>query len=354
MSPASTAAGAPADQSPAEVGTAARPEVSDAEVAQIRRFNRVWTQRIGVLDEQMLDSPFSLVEARVLYEIANREAVVASDLVRALGLDPGYLSRILRRLGRDGLVRRKQAKADARRAHLRLTALGKRAFGELDRRQIDAVRGLVSHLKDGPRAEVLRAMGRVLEAVGERPAGSRADSGGPEASVPRTAEDERAFLLREHRSGDLGWIVERHGVLYRSEYGWDVRFEGLVARIVADFVQNLDPARERCWIADRGGERLGSIFLVRKSKSVAKLRLLLVEPSARGLGVGRALVRECVRQARASGYRTLTLWTNDVLHAARRIYEEEGFELVESKLHSMWGVDLVGQTWDLDLTRASD
>jgi DNA-binding MarR family transcriptional regulator/GNAT superfamily N-acetyltransferase len=300
-------------------------------VAAIREFNRFYTSRIGVLDEGYLSSRLSVTEVRVLYELAHRGSATASELGRDLGIDAGYLSRILRTFARRGMIARTAAKDDARKSILRLTARGKATVAPLEERAREQI-GVM--LGDVPPAEQDRVVGamRTIER-GLRP-GSRAT---------------RKVALRPHRPGDMGWVVERHGALYWREYGWDVSFEALVADIVAKFITHLEPKRERCWIAEVDGERAGCVFCVKKSKTVAKLRLLLVEPRARGIGLGSRLVDECIRFARAAGYRELTLWTNDVLAAARRIYERAGFELVESERHSSFGKALVGQNWTLRL-----
>ena len=304
---------------------------STERVAAVRRFNRFYTRRIGVLHEGLLDSPYSLAEVRVLYELAHRRDVTARDLARDLGLDAGYLSRILKNFERQGLLRREQASADARQRVLTLTAAGRRAFGPLDRRSQKEVSVMLAPLTDAAQARLTGAM-HAIETLLEPPA---------VAPVP--------FVLRTHRPGDMGWVVQAHGELYFHEYGWDERFEALVAHIAAEFVDKLDARRERCWIAERDGERVGSVFLVRKSATVAKLRLLIVDPKARGAGLGKALVAECIRFARACGYRTITLWTQQNLVAARKIYEGFGFKLVAREPHAMFGVPLTAETWELNL-----
>jgi DNA-binding MarR family transcriptional regulator/N-acetylglutamate synthase-like GNAT family acetyltransferase len=300
-------------------------------VSAVRHFNRFYTRRIGVLHEGLLASPFSLAEVRVLYELAHRPAVTASDLVRDLALDSGYLSRILRDFEKRGLVRRATSQTDGRQRPLTLTAEGKRTFAPLERRSAQEVATLLAPLSETDQARLAGAM-QAIERMLE-PAGA--------AGEP--------FVLRAHRPGDMGWVVQAHGEIYWREYGWDERFEALVAHIAGEFVEKLDPARERCWIAEREGERVGSVFLVRKSATVAKLRLLIVDPRARGLGLGAHLVAECIRFARDCGYRTLTLWTQENLRAARRIYQAAGFALAAREPHAMFGVPLVGETWNLAL-----
>jgi DNA-binding MarR family transcriptional regulator/GNAT superfamily N-acetyltransferase len=303
----------------------------EARVDAVRRFNRLYTRRIGVLREGLLHSRYSLTEARVLFELANREEPTATDLSRELGLDPGYLSRTLARLEEQGLVARVRSERDGRRRLLSLTPDGEEAFSLLDSRSREEVAEMLGGLSEGDQRRLLEAM-RTVESIFED---------GLKFSEP--------FVLRAHEPGDMGWVVHRHGALYAREYGWDESFEALVARIVADFIDGYDPAKERCWIAEMGGERVGCVFLVKASDAVAKLRLLLVEPEARGLGLGNRLVEECIRFARNRGYEKLMLWTNSVLDAARRIYEEHGFVLVDEEEHHSFGHDLVGQTWELAL-----
>jgi DNA-binding MarR family transcriptional regulator/GNAT superfamily N-acetyltransferase len=298
-------------------------------VAAVRRFNRFYTRQIGVLNEGLLDSSFSLTEVRVLFELSQRRRATATELLAALALDGGYLSRMLRRFARAGLVTRAPSREDRRRTLLALTAKGREVFAALDERSNAEVRAMLDRLAPARQARVLAGM-RAIESLLE----------------PREAP---VVALRGPVPGDMGWITHRHGVLYAEEYGWDWTFEALVGEIVSRFVTGLDAARERCWIADVDGEVAGSIFCVRQSATVARLRLLYVEPWARGLGIGGRLVRECTAFARSAGYRRMTLWTNDVLHSARKIYVAEGFRLVKEERHHSFGKDLVGQNWELAL-----
>ena len=300
-------------------------------VETVRRFNRFYTKRIGVLHEGLGGSPFSLAEARVLYELASFGQTTATRLRQELGLDGGYLSRILRRFARAGLVEGERAETNGRQRLLRLAEPGQEAFAALDRRSRNDVGALLGALPRADQRRLTAAMGVIEDALGA----------GPEQRTP--------YLLRPHQPGDMGWIVHRHGLLYAEEYGWDETFEALVARIVADFLTHLDPKAERCWIAEKDGEIVACVFLVKRSKRVAKLRLLLVEPKARGLGIGARLVEECLRFARRAGYRKIMLWTNSVLVTARRLYENAGFTLVAEESHHSFGKDLIGQTWERDL-----
>lgn len=305
--------------------------IESAEIAAVRRFNRFYTRRIDALARRHLKTPFSLAESRVLYELAQGDAA-ARDLVAALGLDQGYLSRILSRFEERGLIHRLRAPQDGRLSHIALTAAGRATFAELDAAAMKAVAAMLGGLVPSDRARVVEAMGRI-EALLAEPAERR----------------ETRFLLRPHRPGDIGHIVSRQAALYAEEYGWDGSYEALAAEIGADFLRRFDPARDGSWIAERDGAVVGSVFLVQAGEGVGKLRLLYVEPSARGLGVGRWLVDACIEHARRLGYAHLTLWTNDVLVAARRIYEAAGFRLVAEEPHHSFGKDLIGQTWDLDL-----
>jgi len=300
-------------------------------VAAVRRFNRFYTRQIGVLEEHLNQSPFSLAEARVLYEVAHHAGTTATVLGASLGLDGGYLSRIVADLVRRGLATRRRSPADGRRTHLALTARGRAAYARLDAAAQRDVGAMLARLSGPAQARLTAAMRAVEELLASRPA------------------PPRRYVLRDCRAGDLGWVVQRHGALYAKEYGWGVRFEALVAEIVARFVQHQDRTRERCWIAERNGERVGCVFLVKKTTSVAQLRLLLVEPAARGLGLGRRLVDECTRFARRAGYRKIVLWTNSVLDAARHIYQTAGYRLVKKERHADLGTDPTFEIWELKL-----
>jgi DNA-binding MarR family transcriptional regulator/GNAT superfamily N-acetyltransferase len=300
-------------------------------VEAVRQFNRFYTQKIGVLHEGLLSSSFSLTEVRVLYELAHKERPVASELSRDLGLDPGYLSRILSSFKAKGLIDSKPSEQDGRQSVLWLTEQGKAAFAPLNERARDEIGILMGSLTESDQIRLVKAMESIKELL----------SLGPKNQIP--------YLLRPHQPGDMGWVVHLHGMLYTQEYGWDETFEALVAGIVAKFIQNFDLKRERCWIAEIEGEMVGSVFLVKESETVSKLRLLLVHPKARGLGIGKRMVNECIRFARQAGYRKTMLWTNNVLLAARHIYETAGFKLVLEEPHHSFGHDLVGETWELEL-----
>ena len=302
------------------------------DVDQIRAFNRMWTRQVGLLEGGLAQTALSQTEARVLHELAHADAPTSGDVSAALSLDPGYLSRILARFQREGWLVRARDPGDARAFTLALTDAGRSAFAALDQATRDSVRALLAPLHPDRRRAVVDALATVTAAM--------EDPGAPEP-----------IRLREPGPGDLGWVVERHGALYAQEYAWDATFEGAVAGIVAEFARDLDPDRERAWIAWKGDRRVGSVFLVRDPEraDTAKLRLLLVDPSARGAGLGRMLVRECAAFAARRGYRRISLWTHDVLVSARRIYEAEGYTLVAEAPHRSWGRDLVGQTWELAL-----
>jgi DNA-binding MarR family transcriptional regulator/GNAT superfamily N-acetyltransferase len=303
----------------------------DQRVAAVRRFNRFYTRQIGLLGAGYLHSPFSLTQVRVLYELAHRERPTAAELSRDLGLDAGYLSRVLHGFRRSGLIATERSKDDGRQSHLSLTEDGQAAFAPLNARSHGEIAAMLDELTAAQQDRLVHAMHTIEGLLGAPP------------------EPKAPYLLRPNQPGDMGWIVHRHGVLYAREYGWDEEFEALVANIVARFIKNFDPKRERCWIAEKDGEMVGSVFVVHRSKTIAQLRLLLVEPTARGSGVGSRLVEECIRFARDRRYRRLMLWTNDVLVDARRIYERAGFQLVKEEAHHSFGHDLVGQTWDLNL-----
>lgn len=307
------------------------PVSSKEQIDAVRAFTRFYTRQVELLDEGLLKSPFSLTEARVLYELAHRDGLTATDLGRELGLDAGYLSRLLKKFETRGLVVRAAIETDARQSSIALTTAGRTAFAPLDKGSHDHVAALLDRLPAAKRDSVVKAMRTVRHLLGE--------TAGP--AVP--------YLLRPLQVGDIGWIIRRQGLLYAREHSWDETYEALVAEILGAFVKNFDAKRERAWVAEREGEVVGSVFMVRKSDEVAKLRLLYVEPSARGLGIGKRLVDECIGFARSKGYRTLTLWTNDVLAAARHIYQAAGFVLADEERHHAFGKDLVGQNWNLEL-----
>ena len=300
-------------------------------VSAVRAFNRFYTQRIGVLQRGVLQSPYSLTEVRVLYELANGPDLTATEIQRLLGVDPGYLSRILRNFERSGMLLRQRSQKDGRQSLIRLTAQGRKVFAALNARQSRDVQRMLQSVAAPAREKLIGSMQTIQKVMNGNPT-----EGGK-------------VSLRTHRPGDMGWVMFRHGVLYNSEYGWDERFEALVGEIVVSFIKDFDATRERCWIAELGGERVGSVFLVKDTANVAKLRLLLVEPAARGHGVGKLLVSECIDFARKAGYAKITLWTNSVLDAARHIYEATGFKLVKEEKHSRFGDKLTGQYWELAL-----
>ena len=303
----------------------------DSRAAAVREFNRYYTRRVGALGGH-LGTAFSLTEVRVLYELAHRDAPTASEIADALDLDRGYLSRLLRSFKKRGLISATISKDDRRHAHLRLTVTGKRAFAPLDKRADADVAAMLDKLSPAQQQRVLGAMSDIRSLL-----------------APEESTAGRAYSIRSHRPGDMGWITYRHGVLYWKEYGWDERFEAIVARVVADFIDHFDPKREHCWVAERNGEIVGSIFVVAKTKTVAKLRLLLVEPSARGLGIGSRLVDEVIRFSRKAGYRRIELWTHPELVSARKIYKAAGFELIAEEMHELFGKPLRAETWAMAL-----
>lgn len=297
----------------------------------MRRFNRFYTRQIGVLTDNLLHSPFSLAEARVIYEMAHHTDPTATQLGSELGLDAGQLSRILRELHRQGVIRKKPSSTDKRQTLLGLTAKGQKVFAQLNNQSQLEIEAMLGPLGEGDQQKLIGAMEQIETLLTPTP--------GPRAP----------YLLRPPQPGDMGLVVSLHGRLYAQEYGWNEEFEALVAEIVAKFVQHFDPQRERCWLAEMDGQVVGSVFVVKKSATVAKLRLLIVDPRARGLGIGRRLVEECLRFARQAGYKKMTLWTNSILTAARHIYTQTGFRLVDQEPHHSYGHDLVGETWELDL-----
>ena len=305
--------------------------VSEDHIVAVRAFNRFYTRRVGVLEQQLYDSPFSLAEARVLYELAQRNNALAKQIGAELGLDAGYLSRIVQSFEDKGLLTRRASAEDRRQQQLSLTAKGRAAFGQLERSSQAEVAAMLGRLPPGSSEHLVRAMAiieRLLVA--------------PDATPP-------VATLRDPRPGDMGFVVQSHGALYAAEYGWDASFEALVAEIAAKYLASFDVSRERCWIADLEGRPVGSVFLVKHSDEVAKLRLLLVDPAGRGQGLGRRLVDECIGFARQCGYRKITLWTQSILVAARQIYQQAGFVLVAREPHRSFGQSLIGETWEREL-----
>jgi len=307
------------------------PTESGGDIAAVRAFNRFYTRKLGVLDQHFGKSPFSLSEARVLYELAHHDDLAAKEIGIELGLDPGYLSRIVQSFDEKGLITRKPLPADRRQVCLNLSAKGRQTFAKLNLNSQNEVAAMLAALSPGDARQLTGAMATI------------------EDLLEPTETKRPPFLLRSHRVGDMGWVISRQAIAYAEEYGWDIGYEALVAEICAEFIRNYDPAYEHCWIAEAGGEPLGSVFLVKTSDEVAKLRLLLVEKKARGLGVGRALVEQCIRSAREKGFKKMTLWTQSILVAARGIYQQAGFRRVAEEKHHNFGVDLVGETWEMEL-----
>jgi DNA-binding MarR family transcriptional regulator/GNAT superfamily N-acetyltransferase len=304
---------------------------SEGQIAAVRAFNRFYTRKLGVLDQQLLKSPFSLSEARVLYELAHRENLAAKEIGIELGLDPGYLSRIVQNFDESGLITREPSPADRRQYRLALTPKGRQAFAKLERSTQDDVAAMLETLSGGGSRRLIAAMAEIERLLGA------------------SRDGARPAILRGHRAGDMGWVVQSHGALYASEYGFDSSFEALVAEIAAKFLGSFDASRERCWIAEIDNTPVGSVFLVKHTDDVAKLRLLLVDPAGRGRGLGKRLVAECIGFARQCGYRKITLWTQSILVAARKIYQEAGFVLVASEPHRSFGQNLIGETWEREL-----
>ena len=304
-------------------------ELFEQRIAAVRRFSRFYTRQLGLLRESLVATRFSLTEARVLYELAHREQVTASALAAELDLDHGYLSRILRGFGEEGLLRKVPAPDDRRQSLITITAKGRKAFAPLNKGSHDQVAELLGGLNEPEQARGVGAMATVEAILGDR--------------------SPQGVLLRPHRPGDMGWVTSAHGALYAGEYGWDISFEALVAKIAAEFIENFNPAREHCWIAELDGSPVGSVFVVRKTDAIAKLRLLIIDPKARGRGLGKHLVEECLRFAKDAGYTSMTLWTQSILVAARGIYARAGFKRVAEEPHHSFGVDLVGETWERDI-----
>ncbi|AIY40730.1 Histone acetyltransferase HPA2 -related acetyltransferase [Collimonas arenae] len=300
----------------------------DDRATKVRYFNRFYTDKIGVLHEHLLDSAFSLTELRILYELAHRPTLTAADLARELSLNPGYLSRVISGFEKNGLLERARSETDGRVAQLHLTELGRATYAPLDEASQREVAAMLERLSLPEQQQLVDAMRQIESLLGQR---------------------DSSYLLRDPRPGDMGWVVHRHGVLYAQDYGWNVDFEALVADIVAKYIRDFDSSAERCWIAEKDGKVVGSVFVVRHDETTAKLRLLYVEPSARGMGIGRRLVQECLRFAKFAGYQRMLLWTNSVLTGARDIYAKEGFEKIAEDAHHSFGKDLIGETWARDL-----
>ena len=304
----------------------------ESRIAAVRSFSRFYTRQLGLLQESLVHTRFSLTEARVLYELAHREPTTATALAADLDLDHGYLSRILRRFGEADLLSKKRIPNDGRQNLIAITAKGRKAFAPLNKGSHDQVAELLGRLSPSEQQRVVSAMATVENLL-----------------QPSAADKPPLLLLREHRPGDMGWVTSAHGALYAQEYGWDISFEALVGKIAAEFIEKFDSQRERCWIAELDGAPAGSVFVVRKTDAIAKLRLLIVDPRARGLGLGKRLVDECLRFAKDAGYSSMTLWTQSILTAARGIYQRAGFRLVAEEPHHSFGVDLIGETWERDL-----
>ncbi|WP_417518448.1 bifunctional helix-turn-helix transcriptional regulator/GNAT family N-acetyltransferase [Minwuia sp.] len=304
----------------------------EREIEAVRDFTRFYTRHMGVLKEGLLDTRIPLPQARLVFELAQRDGATAAELAQDLSLDPAYVSRIMKQLDHAGLTQRTTSTADARQKRISLTPAGRACFADLDTRSRTEVASMLAGLPDADRAALVAAMSRIRRLL---------DRQGDAGAAP--------VVLRPHRPGDIGWVISRHGAIYAEEFGWDQTFEALVADIAAAFIRDFQPEWEQCWIAELDGRNAGSVFVVRKSRDIAQLRMLIVDPAARGHRIGEILVDTVIAFARARGYRTLTLWTNDCLHAARRIYQKAGFELVDEEKHHSFGVDLVGQNWDLAL-----
>jgi len=302
-----------------------------ASVEDVRRFNRFYTKRIGLLEQGLLKTRFPLTQARIIFELAQHEQSTARELIGELGLDPGYLSRILSTFEKDGLIRKMQSKSDSRRRFLKLTARGRKSFTTLNNRSGQEVRGLLLGLSGEDRHRLTHAMHAIEDVLGSEP------------------KPALSYLLRNHKPGDIGWMIHRHGMLYAEEYGFDETFEALAAEILARFIQSHDPKRERIWIAESNGERIGSVMIVNGGHQAAKLRLLLVEPKARGKGIGKQLVKECLDFSKRNGYRKIILWTQSILKEARQLYTNSGFKVVKQEPHTSFGHKLVAETWELEL-----